>query len=211
MGEISNKDLFGKSIINTVRQLNLQRNLEIGSWDGTGSTQCFIEGMKDLTAPDLTCIEVKKDRYLELVENTKKYNWVKCINESTISQDSFVYNNFNEIWTSPFNHIKAERDLVKTWYDEDVASIAEYKLGYLERDETIYDGVLIDGGEFFGYSEYLLVKDRCNVLFLDDYYNAFKTRQAVEELSADLDWEVVAGDNHTRNGFAVFKRKVFLQ
>ena len=69
----------------------------------------------------------------------------------------------------------------------------------------MYDGVLIDGSEFTGYSEYMLLKNRARVLFLDDYYNSYKTNQIAREL-LNIGWEVIAGDRYTRNGFAVFKR-----
>lgn len=209
MGEINTTDTFGKIIIDTIKQYNLTNNLEIGSWDGTGSTQCFIEGMKDLSNPQLTCLEVRADRFQQLVNNTQKWPWVKCVNNSTISFKSFIYKNFDEIWNSPYNKIQNTRDIVESWYRQDIDAISNVTDGFLETDHTFYDGVLIDGGEFFGYSEFLLIKDRCNVLFLDDYYGAFKTRQVAEELSADSDWEAIAGEKFLRNGFAVFKRKVF--
>jgi hypothetical protein len=70
--------------------------------------------------------------------------------------------------------------------------------------------VLIDGGEFFGYNEFVLLKDRTNVFFLDDYYYGYKTNQTARELLQDEDWEVIAGNKNLRNGYAIFKRKIFL-
>ena len=207
MGEITRHDHFGKAIIDTVRKYKLNRILEIGSWDGTGSTQCFIEGMQGLDNPELTCLEVKTERYDSLVQNMSQYSWVKCFNESTISLKSLVHKSFDDVWNSPYNHIQSEENIVEGWYNEDVESIKDVEYGFLEADTKFYDGILIDGSEFFGYSEYLLVKDRCNVLFIDDYYSAFKTRQVAEELNQDPAWEAIAGDKYTRNGFAVFKRK----
>lgn len=207
MGEINAYDKFGSAIIQIVKQYNIQKVLEIGSWDGTGSTQCFIEGMKNFKDPQLTCIEIQKDRYLQLVKNTQHYPWIKCVNQSTISLKSLVNKDFESIWSSPFNHIKSDKNTVKNWFDSDINEISKYEVGFLEEDQSYYDGILIDGGEFFGYSEFLLVKDRCKVLFLDDYYSAFKTRQAVTELNADKNWQCIAGDMNTRNGFAVFIKK----
>lgn len=207
MGEINSIDKFGRIIIDIVKKYNLQKVLEIGSWDGTGSTQCFIQGMKGLKNPDLTCIEIKEERYKQLVENTQQYPWVKCINQTTISLKALIDNDFEELWSSPYNHIQSEKALAESWYREDIDSITQSTTGFLEIDDTFYDGVLIDGSEFFGYSEFLLVKDRCNVLFLDDYYSAFKTRRAAEELNKDSNWKCIAGDRYTRNGFAVFLRQ----
>jgi len=45
---------------------------------------------------------------------------------------------------------------------------------------------------------------------LDDYYNAFKTRQVAAELEKDNEWEPIIAEKNTRNGFAVIKKKTFL-
>lgn len=211
MGEISKHDEFGQVIISTVKKHNLRTVLEIGSWDGTGSTQCFIEALKDLRDPKLFCIELREDRFSDLKNITQKYPWVECINQSTISHKTFIYKSFDEIWDSPFNKIKACKSLVKSWYDDDMRCISGFETGYLDSDSRFYDAALIDGGEFFGYSEYMLIKDRVNFLFLDDYYSAFKTNQIARELIVDPEWEIVAGNRYIRNGYAVFKRKQPLQ
>jgi hypothetical protein len=211
MGEISKQDEFGQAIISTVQKYKLQTILEIGSWDGTGSTQCFIEGLKNITNPKLFCIELREDRFEMLKQNTKEYPWVTCINSSTISENSFIYKSYNEIENSPYNKINnPDKNLVKTWFEEDMKLVKMYKTGYLDTDNLFYDGVLIDGGEFFGYSEYLLLKDRTNVFFLDDYYNAFKTHQVARELSINPDWEIITGNKFIKNGYAIFKRKQFI-
>jgi len=211
MGEINTYDEFGQVIIDTVKKYNLQTILEIGSWDGTGSTKCFIEGLKTLKEPKLYCIELRKDRFETLKENTKKYSWVECFNVSTISKKTFLYKSFDEIWNSPYNKIEnKDKSVVNEWFNDDIELIKTFSIGYLDHDKKFYDGVMIDGGEFSGYSEYKLVKDRTNVLFLDDYYNAFKTNQVVHELIKDPEWEVIAGNRYFRNGYAVFKRKEFI-
>jgi hypothetical protein len=211
MGEINTFDEFGLVIIDTVKKYNLQTILEIGSWDGTGSTKCFIEGLKTLKTPKLYCIELRKDRFKALKENTKDYSWVECLNVSTISKKTFLPKSFDEIWHSTYNKIKeTDKVIVSKWFEDDIKIIETHNEGYLDNDKRFYDGVMIDGGEFSGYSEYKLIKDRTNVLFLDDYYGAFKTNQAARELVNDPEWEVVAGNKHFRNGYAVFKRKQFL-
>jgi hypothetical protein len=210
MGEINIFDEFGQAIIQTVKKYNLQVILEIGSWDGTGSTKCFIEALKTLKTPKLYCIEIQKDRFENLVKNVKQYPWIECFNTSTISKATFLYKTFNEIWNSPYNKIQDNKEIVEQWYDNDMGLLETFQEGYLDNDKKRYDGVLIDGGEFFGYSEYQLLKNRTNVLFLDDYYQAFKTNQIARELIEDTDWEIIAGNRFFRNGYAIFKRKKFI-
>jgi hypothetical protein len=216
MGEINKTDEFGSALIKSIAEYNLNKILEIGSWDGTGSTACLIEGMLKLQCEKkLVCLEVNSDRYLQLVNNTKEHKWIECYNTTSISYSQLHEKEFDKIWDSPFNGLKKHttpptKEQAKLWFEEDVKNLKNTNAGFLETDSSFYDAVLIDGGEFFGYSEYKIIKDRTNVLFLDDYYYAYKTNQIARELNQDEEWEVIAGNKNLRSGYAIFKRKVFL-
>ena len=95
MAEITRDDLLGRSIIEFVQKFKIQKVLEIGSWDGTGSTSCFIEAMLPFDDKSLSCLEINKDRFVDLVKNTKKHEWIKCYNESSISYKSLLYKDFD--------------------------------------------------------------------------------------------------------------------
>ena len=216
MGEISKHDAFGGTIVEVVRSFNINKILEIGSWDGTGSTQCFIEGMKDLDNKSLTCIEVEPGKCEILRSNVRDYPWVKVVCQTTITYDELLYKDFEQIWSSPHNGIikddnggeQYKKALVASWYSQDIAKMKNYPTGFLNDNKNeFYQGVMLDGGEFNGYTEYTLLKDRTNFFFLDDYYQAFKTRQVAFELEKSGEWEVIAGSKHMRNGYAILKRK----
>ena len=199
MGEINADDKFGAYIIAIVKALNLKTNLEIGSWDGTGSTKCFIEGMKDFPEKSLTCIEIVKEKYDHLVNNVKEYPWVKCYNKSSIDCNKIIEFGFQKMWSSPFNPIHRFFDApdveqVRVWYNEDVDLMKKYPCGFLEADKTIYDAVLIDGGEFTGFFEFELLKHRTNVFFLDDTFKSYKTLKANIMLSEDIEWDCLADE-----------------
>ena len=126
MGEITRNDKFGSTIIHIVKELKLKNILEIGSWDGTGSTQCFIEGMNDFTDKKLYCLEINKDRFKDLVKNTSMHSWIKCYNQTSISYNSLLYKDFNEIWDSSYNRIKftdTSKSTAQQWFNEDVENI----------------------------------------------------------------------------------------
>jgi len=262
MGEISADTDLGRHIVDIVKDLNLRTNLDIGAWDGTGATECFIEGMKDFPDKSLTCLEIEKKKYDALVKNVKKYPWVNCHNTSSIDCDKLVDFGFKRIWESPFNPLirfaSSNQELTEQWYNEDVSLMKKFPSGFLEKDKTMYDAVLIDGSEFTGFFEFNLLKDRTNVFFLDDTFGAYKTCKAAAFLQEDLEWECIAYkknveevdwglgispeqvyevgmpaackdanhlgnltkativaiqdyDRSVRNGFAIFKRKVFLE
>ena len=220
MGEITAISPLGQSITQCVKDLDLRINLEIGSWDGTGATRCFIDAMKDFREKSLTCLEIDKKKFDDLVKNVKEYPWVKCYNRSSIDCNKLIDFGFDRIWKSPFNtlaHTNHKEEMIHQWYNTDVQVMKKHPHGFLEEDTTIYDSVLIDGGEFTGYFEFELLKDRTNVFFLDDSYRAYKTKKVSLILLEDLEWEHVASghqrewNSQLRNGFDVFKRKEFIK
>ena len=210
MAEITKDDLFGWSIIKIITDFKIKSFLEIGAWDGTGSTSCIIDAMLPMSEKSLTCLEIDKDKFSALVNNTKQFDWIKCCNESSISYNSLIHKNFDEIWNSPYNGLPRQwnpKAVVNGWFDRDVELIKQYEFGFLEKDNSFYEGVLIDGGEFLGYSEFVLLKNRTNFLFLDDVFHSIKNKQVAFELSKDNDWECLCYNENVRNGFVVFKRK----
>lgn len=209
MPEVTKDDLFGQCIIKVLKTFRINSMLEIGSWDGLGSTSCIIEGFKNVKEKSLDCLEINKERFSDLVINTKEHSWISCYNESSISYKSLIYKDFEEVWNSPYNHLPKEynpKEIVQSWFDRDSDELKKIEVGFLEKNDKFYDAVLIDGGEFVGYSEYSLLKNRTNFFLLDDAFHGFKTRQIAEELLESSEWECL-GHGNVRNGFIIFKRK----
>jgi hypothetical protein len=210
MAEITSSDRFGSSIINVLKRFKIKSALEIGSWDGSGSTSCFVEGMEGFDNKSLTCLEIDSQRFLQLQKNMEKYPWVKCVNESSISYNSMIYKEFDKVWDSPYNGLPRQwnpKEVVQGWFDRDIENLKKINTGFLEKDFSFYESVLIDGGEFVGYSEFKLLKDRTNFFFLDDAFSAFKTREAANELISSVEWDCLDYHENTRNGFIIFKRR----
>lgn len=217
MPEITINDKLGLGIKNTIIKYGYIKCLEIGSHDGMGSTQCFIEGILPLSFDKdtvLHCLEISPDRFSQLMENTKQYPWIKCFNMSSISLDQFIPKSFDEIWDSPHNHLlegelSFPKEMVRGWYEEDLEKLKNVKEGFLTSDFALlgYDMVIIDGSEFTGYSEYQLLKDKVKCFALDDCFTAYKCSQIYYELSRDGEWELLEEDPKLRNGYAIFRLK----
>jgi hypothetical protein len=211
--EININEEFGNCIYNIVLEHKLNNNLEIGSWDGEGSTFCFVEAMKqNIGSKFLACVEIDKQKVSILSERYKNIDFLQVIHGSSITYEEMLYNNFEEMWNSPYNKIKKDiydKQLVKTWFDRDIGVLKNIKLGAIQHLKDYYwDSVLIDGGEFTGYSEFHLLKNKTKFLFLDDVHNAFKCYQIYEELKNNhKEWELIKENEHNRNGYAIFKRK----
>jgi hypothetical protein len=208
MGEINTSDEFGQNIVTIVRAYNINNILEIGSWDGTGSTSCFVEAMRGFPTKQLICVEPLVDRYNQLVENMKQYDWVSCHNTASISYKSLLDNNFENIWSSPYNKLTqwVQKDLANKWFDDDIQMLKTFDSGYLEDHSNGYDGALIDGSEFTGFSEFEILKDKVNFFFLDDCDKAFKTNRILNILTDDPEWSQIIHQPNVRNGYAIFRR-----
>ena len=199
-----------------IEQKNITTILEIGTGHGDNSTQFLAKGLLNVNAPNkrLYCIEAKHEQYNNLIRNTIQYDFITCFNKSSITGKSFVVKDFNnDIWLSPYNGIAKtnnySRDLVKSWFDEEEVIIREATEGVLDTiiPETCFDMVVIDGSEFTGYSEYLLIKDRCKYLVLDDVHKCYKNLQVYEEIKANGNWDIIFDDPNDRNGTVIAVRK----
>lgn len=149
--------------------------------------------------------------FRQLKENLRSCTYAEIFNMSSIGRESFQPKSFDEIWESTFNKHREKgtysKELVRSWYEEDLAR--RPACGFLESEYAlpVYDSVLIDGSEFTGYSEFKILRNRSRFFFLDDVHCAYKCNQVYEELKADPSWFMVAEDPQLRNGFAAFMRK----
>ena len=209
--EIHINEEFGKNIYQTILNYNLKNNLEIGSWDGAGSTRCFVDAMSQLSGDlFLGCIEIIPERFEQLKTLYNDYDFVHPINESSINYDEMIHKDFNEIWDSEYNKIQKEIhnfDVVKSWYDNDIQLLKTFKQGAISKLNKSWDSVLIDGGEFTGYSEFLVLKEKTKVFFLDDVHRGFKCYRIYCELKKSDEWELIFELPHVRNGAVAFIKK----
>lgn len=206
--EITLADSFGQAIAITVRALGIESVLEVGSFDGLGSTKVFIEALRHASDPKLTCLEADLMRHRELVMNTVRHPWVECVRQSSISMDSLTPRDFDrDVWHSPDNNLRYPREMVRGWWDETLMRLVSVESGYLEGTSETYDAALIDGDEFCGYDDYRLVKDRVRCLMLDDVFHAYKCARAHRELGDDPAWRLMWFDSTVRNGAAIWVRR----
>jgi hypothetical protein len=69
---------------------------------------------------------------------------------------------------------------------------------------TVFDVILLDGGEFTTYYEFQLLKNRCKILMLDDI-NVDKCKLIVSELYSDPSWKIIKQEN-VRNGYLIAEK-----
>lgn len=205
--EITRDDPFGKAIAWVMERGEFSSVLEIGSFDGLGSTQVFIESLRKVKSPRLVCVEANPERHRELERRVAFHPWATAVCRSSISIASLTPQDFDrDVWQSPYNGLQYPREMVAEWWDETRRTLAASGRGYLESTADTFDVALIDGDEFTGYDDYRLVKDRVRCLMLDDAFYAYKCHRANRELAADPAWFPVWSDSTVRNGAAIWVR-----
>ena len=197
IGQICN-DEFSLDIIKYASNPKYNTFLEIGTWNGHGSTRAFANGFTkrsdDYIFYSLECNEEKCAYAAQLYKNNPKIN---ILNEVIWNEEP---NDFYDI----FPQCKTN-EMYKHWNDVDIINMKKCKI-FLNRPNLppIFDILLLDGGEFTTYHEFQLLKNRCNILMLDDI-NVDKCKLIVQEIMSDPTWRIVKQTN-IRNGYLIAEK-----
>jgi len=166
--------------------------LEIGTWNGCGSTQCVLEGIKFRDDVKFLTLECAKDQYelaTSLNRNNTKVEFIlgKIVNEDELDAEGLSIEE-------------------TAWLEDDIAAMIEVP-NVLEKMPSKIDFLLLDGGEFSTSAELETLIDRCNYIFLDDTVMR-KNKNNRLRLLHSIDFESVEDHSTDRNGWALFKRLI---
>jgi hypothetical protein len=198
-GQIYN-DNFSKQIEQYASNTNYKTYLEIGTWNGLGSTRAFSNGFNKRDDDYIFySLECNKDKWLDA---SKLYNnnKIHILNEVIWNEEPA---NFYEIFPQCLTN-----DMYKHWNNVDLVNMKKCNL-FLNRPNlpSIFDVILLDGGEFTTYYEFQLLKNRCKILMLDDI-NVSKCTLIVKEIENDKSWHIIKKEN-VRNGYLIAE-KIFI-
>ena len=197
MGQICN-DNFSNEIVKYASNLNYKSFLEIGTWNGLGSTMAFSTGFKN-----------REDDYIFY---SLECNIDKCIDAAKLYTNNDKIHILNEvIWNEQPNDFYKifpqclSNDMYKHWNEVDIINMKKCNL-FLDRPNLpeIFDVILLDGGEFTTYYEFQILKTRCKILMLDDI-NVDKCKLIVKEIKSDKSWKIIKSDN-IRNGYLIAEK-----
>jgi hypothetical protein len=207
-GQINRGTTTGEFIYNLCLKEDIQTVVEIGTWNGMGSTKCVADALlQRFDDSKLISLETSKKMY-----DLAKTYW----DQKLISYNSFMKEKLHLI----HGRIIEKEELLsleelrtypnyildwETWHKEDVSNM-ELCQNVLNIIPLEIDLLLLDGGEFSTLSEFKKLKDRARYILCDDTRTA-KCIKVVEELKKDTNFEMMF-DNQTddRNGFTAFKR-----
>jgi len=198
-GQINEKTAVGRFLIDFIKIQDISNILDIGTWNGLGSTKCFLTALKDKTYNSFISIECNKDKHLiairnlsSLIKENDKLLWGSIVKADEINIDR-VY----EIFPAFKDNTEFQR-----WHSIDIKNIEISPYIFDELPEKI-DVVLFDGGEFTTYFEFEKIFSMCNrFIFLDDC-NVDKCMRIRNYLKSLENWKEFVYIPE-RNGFCGF-------
>ena len=174
--------------------------LEIGTWNGLGSTRCIVNGLLERKTPyTFYSLECNSEKVAMAQELYKGIAGVHILDEVLLNEmPSNIYSIFAEL---------INNEEYRMWNKVDFDNM-KHKPLFLERQDlpSIFDVVLLDGGEFTTWYEYQLIKDRCRILVLDDSHTS-KCRRIMYEIMDQPDkWTIILNSSERRGTFACVRK-----
>lgn len=191
-GQISERTEVGRWILLLSSLLETVNVVEIGVWNGLGSTQLILKG-RELRSSNSGCaigLESNKRMFDLAKKNLAKAQGYSCLFGTVVSTEEL--------------DIDALNPQEEHWLNEDLKDLegAPYILGLLPDD---IDLLILDGGEFSTFSEFKKLQSRVRGYIVLDDTNVRKCSRILAELDHAI-WQVIF-TSRERNGTAVLRRK----
>jgi hypothetical protein len=197
-GQILDGSQFGVWIDKIITEYKPNTIVEIGTWKGLGSTKRIIDSIiKNKITPNFLSLESNQSFYDIANINLKNYLDIVTLILGRIieSEDIQSFISKNTISNQMYK-----------WLESDLKDYLICK-NVINKIPSKIDFLLLDGGEFSTYIEWRILKDRCNIVALDDSL-ILKCKQIREELLNDTDYTLIV-DSSDRNGFTIFKKNEY--
>lgn len=169
MAEITLNTQLGAGLYTFVKTTKLDNIVEIGGWDGRGSTLCMFKAIKELENKhiNLYSIELQTDRhtqarqfYAEHINDGYRIILLNGIISDALSAEKYTGAHLNEFNSQQGKNFRA-------WYSDNIKKINDSR-NVLDMLPKSIDLLVLDGGEYTTYSEWGLLKDKCHYIALDD-------------------------------------------
>ena len=195
-GQISLDNQIGRWIELLSSLENINHIVEIGTWNGRGSSRAIVSGVLKKSKINNSFIEVvglesdlnyvhKAKKYL------KKYKFFKIIYGSLVRYEELDNSELTE------NEMK--------WWHNDAMNLTNAP-DVLSRIPKQIDLLILDGGEFSTYAEFHLLDNRIKQFLILDDTHTRKCKKLNEQLKKRSDYQIIF-ESKERNGTSVFLKR----
>jgi len=192
-GQVSEKHEVGRWILLLASLDEVSTILEIGTWNGLGTSKMVALGVKSresIKKVEVLGLEANHRLFTKAESNLKKYSFYQVIHGTIVTED--------QLDTSGLSGDEKE------WILQDISDLGSTPL-VLNAIPLKIDLLILDGGEFSTYAEYKILQNRVSKWIILDDTNTRKCRRILEEVKFDNLFSIVWSSNE-RNGTAVLMR-----
>ena len=205
-GQITQHTRSGIEIMNLIQKEagdTIHTIVEIGTWNGCGSTLCILKGLYGRKIESFHSLECNHEKQLAALDYLEAYmNDTTHLLWGTIVDPKHIV---SEEYTKRFPKLLAS-ERYRRWFDIDINNCEECP-NVLDQLPAKIDLLFLDGGEYTTLNEFEILLPRCSTYILLDDTKEDKCRECRDLLLADSSWtEVLYLDE--RNGFSIFKKRV---
>jgi CRISPR/Cas system-associated exonuclease Cas4 (RecB family) len=196
IGQIQTTSEAGKWISSICRENQINNIVEIGTWNGMGSTKCVFDAIEN-TNKKLFSLEINKEMHETAKLFYKDKSEVELI-LGKITDELIDLNYLNEKFFSDYSF-----EVKNSWREQDKINLSNCQNVLNQLPEKI-DFLILDGGEFTSFHEFNLLKNQSSIIFLDDVNQpCIKNYLVREELLKTA--KLIHENLNDRNGYSIFK------
>lgn len=200
-GQINLESQLGKIIYDLILNENFTNIVDIGTWNGAGTTTCIMKAIenKRCKTTNVYTVELYEEMINVAQKNLQYYidNFNLQILHGSIAEPEEIYQWFDHSSIDFLNDPHA-----RLWYHKDMEllKLAKNVTKFLPND---IDLLILDGGEYSTYPEWNKLKDRTHFFVLDDT-NILKCSKIKSEVIADSNkYTILYNEPNDRNGYLV--------
>jgi hypothetical protein len=197
-GQINLGTQFGNEIYNICMRDDVNVCVDVGAWNGLGSTKCIVQALENKKKGHVFSFEIDNGMYA-MASQIWSGNPYITLSKSRLATSMMT---IDEVKNHPnYSNISSQNWM--DWYAGELANFDSSDVGDLP---DAIDFVIIDGGEFSGSGDWNAVKDKNpKYVALDDIFTV-KTSHIIDDLISSGVWDIKSQGND-RNGWIILQRK----
>jgi len=197
IGQMKDRTLEEK-LRDLIKNNEIENIVEVGTWNGLGSTKMFINLIKE-SKKNINFYSVESDKlcYKQAKKNLKNELAVVNLILGRVHEiEDLNYVNKDII----FNFGYGEKEF--EWFIQDLRRYKKIKnvINLIPKNIEI---LLLDGGEFSGYADFLKLYKRSKFIVLDDV-SSFKQHNVLNFINKDFKNFELIFDSNNRGGVRIY-------
>jgi hypothetical protein len=207
-GQVNRDTKFGEYIYNLSLRKDVNNIVEIGTWNGQGSTKCVMDAL--LTRFDdsrVYSLEASEKMFSMATEywNQSLINYQDFIKEKLVLIHGTIIDEESLMTLQQLKQYQNYDSRWEEWLAQDIDNMKTCS-NVLSKIPQEIDFLILDGGEFSTLAEFNVLKDRSRIIACDDTM-VLKCSEIRRILLEEPNYACLIDEPYERNGFCIFEKR----